>query len=216
MSSKVGRQLKSRFAVPYACYKLISTRRSLIRQSGWIQSIRTSTPCSESGDPVPWMNYSMVELLEERLRKTHDVFEFGSGFSTCFFGQHCRQVVSVEYDRSWYDRVQELIPDNARVIFQPRDTDGDYCRAIAQCEQSFHVVVVDGQDRVNCIRQALGHLEPDGIVLLDDSDRADYQPGFAALADAGFKSLSIGGLKPGSPCRHQTTIFYRPDNCFGL
>ena len=216
MSTKIGRELKRRFAVPYGCYKLVATRRSFLRESGWIESIRTSTPCDSVRQPIPWMNYSVVEFLSDRLAKWHDVFEFGSGYSTCYFAEKCKSVFSVEYDKAWFDRVEDIVPENAHMFYEPYDEDGQYCRTIHTCDQRFQLVVVDGQDRVNCILQSIEQLADDGILLLDDSDRPGYRRGVDALADAGFRSLSIAGIKPGSPCRHQTTIFYRNDNCFGL
>jgi hypothetical protein len=216
MSSALGRSLKRRFAAPYACYKLVTTKRSFIRESGWIESIRTSKPCDRDGSPVPWMNYSMVELLRERLDKTHRLFEFGSGFSTCFYAEHCKSVTSVEYDRAWLELVRETIPENATIIYQSSDTDGDYCRTIRHQLDDFDVVVIDGRDRVNCITQSLYRLSDVGVLLLDDSDRAEYADSFDMLESAGFNRLCIAGLKPTSPCRHESTIFYRHGNCLGI
>ena len=216
MATKFGRQLKRRFAVPYACYKLVTKQGSFIQESGWIESIRTSTPCDQSGQPVPWMNYSMVEFLRERLQSSHRVFEYGSGFSTCFFGERCDSVISVEYDAAWLERVREIIPANASIIYQPEDVDADYCRCIHHQNAEFDLVVVDGRDRVNCVRQAVQCLTPTGVILLDDTERARYQDAFDDLDQQGFRHLTLSGIKPGNPCRNQTTIFYRTQNCFGI
>lgn len=216
MSTALGRSLKRGFATPYACYKLVATRRSFIRQSGWMESIRTSKPCDRQGRPVPWMNYSMVEFLNERLDKTHRLFEYGSGFSTCFYAEHCQSVTSVEYDRAWLELVQGMVPRNATLMYQAADTNGEYCRTILRTDRQFDVVVIDGRDRVHCIMQSLQCLSDDGVLLLDDSDRPEYADSFRLLQASGFHQLRIAGLKPTSPCRHETTLFYRHPNCFGI
>lgn len=216
MTTALGRTLKRRFAVPYACYKLATSRRSFIHESGWIESIRTSSPCDPDGNPVPWMNYSMVEFLSDRLRSDHHVFEFGSGFSTCFYADHCGEVTSVEYNTDWFALVRQMIPENASVSHVTADEDGQYCRAVQQTANSFHVIVVDGHDRNHCIDQSLPKLTEDGVIVLDDSDRPEYECSFAKLHELGFKQLTIAGIKPNSACRHETTIFYRPSNCFGI
>ena len=210
------RVFKRRIAVPYACFKLFTSRRSLIRQFGWIGSMGNGCPLDAAGNPVPWMNYSVVEFLEQRLVDSHRVFEFGSGYSTCFYARRCHEVISVEYDRDWHAMVTKMIPTNAQVLYRATDEDGDYCRSICEIGQTFDVVIVDGDDRNHCVDQAINRLSADGVIVLDDSDREDYRPSFDRLASLGFKELTISGLKPGSPCRHQTTIFYRSDNCFRL
>ncbi len=216
MATETGKKIKKRFAVPYACYKLFTKRGSFILDSGWVESIRTSTPCDRAGDPVPWMNYSMVDFVRERLNDSVDVFEFGSGYSTCFFAKYCRSVTSVEYNPGWLARVRAMVPDNARVLQQHEDVDGDYCRSIAGQQRSFDLVVVDGRDRVNCVRQSVDHLTRGGVILLDDTERERYRPAFDFLAGHGFRQLTLSGVKPGTPCRCQTTIFYRDGNCFGI
>jgi hypothetical protein len=162
------------------------------------------------------MNYSMVEFLRERLDKTQRLFEFGSGFSTCFYAEHCQTVTSVEYNRAWLDLVREMIPKNATLIYQPNDTDGQYCRTILRQPENFDVVVIDGRDRRNCITQSLHRLSDTGVLLLDDSDRPEYADSFSMLDAEGFQRLRIAGLKPTSAGRHETTIFYRHSNCFAI
>ena len=50
---------------------------------------------------LPWFSYSAIDFLKIFLRKTHRVFEFGSGGSTLFFADRCASVESVEEDPSW-------------------------------------------------------------------------------------------------------------------
>ncbi|MEM6778189.1 MAG: FkbM family methyltransferase [Planctomycetota bacterium] len=216
MATIVGRQLKRRLAVPYGCYKLATKRGSFIHESGWLESIRTSTPCDQSGSPVPWMNYSVVEFLRERLQPGFRVFEYGSGYSTCFFASLCQTVISVEYDKAWLDRVRQMIPTNARVIHQEKDVDGEYCRTIHQVDGNFDIVLVDGRDRVHCVAQAVSCLTGEGVLLLDDSDRPRYRKAVDQLTQEGFRNLKFSGLKPGNPCRTETTVFYRDHNCLGI
>jgi protein-L-isoaspartate O-methyltransferase len=53
------------------------------------------------------MNYSVVEFLRQRLTKNMLLFEYGSGYSTLFFSKLVKKVVSVEYDKDWYERMSK-------------------------------------------------------------------------------------------------------------
>jgi hypothetical protein len=53
----------------------------------------------------PWMCFPAVERLDRLVTAESRVFEFGSGGSTIYFAQRAREVVSVEHDRSWHQRL---------------------------------------------------------------------------------------------------------------
>jgi hypothetical protein len=78
------------------------------------------------------------------------------------------------------------------------------------------VVIVDGRDRVNCLRQSLEHLADEGVVILDDSDRERYQEGIAYVQARGFRALGLESLRPERASRGRTTVLYRQNNCLGL
>ena len=137
------------------------------------------------------MNYPVITLIQGRLNKNMRLFEYGSGYSTLFFAKLVGDVVSVEYDLTWYEKISKELPKNARVMFVKNDVDGSYCRAIHQVHEFFDVVVVDGRDRVNCIKQALAKLNESGVILLDDSQREDYKEGIDHTVRQGFKRLTL-------------------------
>ena len=212
----VANALKSCFRIPYGCYKLVASQSSELRKSGWFESVGASQPIAKDGSVVPWMNYAIVDLFKERLNDGLSMFEYGSGFSTCFFAARVKSIKSVEYDEQWHEKVVQMVPSNASVVFEPYDESPTYREAILRDEDSYDVIVIDGQDRVGCIRVASDRLSQQGVIVLDDSDRDYYQRGFDHMNQRGYRSLSIAGMKPGSASRHQTTIFYRDGNCLAI
>lgn len=64
---------------------LVYSKRSMLRKLGWVESVRTGKPCRKDGSPIPWMNYSVIQFLDERLNKDLSLFEYGSGNSTMFY-----------------------------------------------------------------------------------------------------------------------------------
>ena len=189
---------------------------SYLRTTGWLDSLGARRPLDPNGDPIPWMNYAVVRLLKERLTTDLTLFEYGSGYSTEFFAARVAVVTSVEYDAEWVERIRSRMPGNATIVFREADGDGEYCRAIHTVGQPLDVVVIDGRDRVNCLRQALGALTPRGVILFDDTHRERYRDAFAIAREAGFRALSLDGLKPTGNEADETTIFYRDGNCLGL
>jgi len=194
----------------------LQNKDSYLNVTGWTRSVAENRPCQSDGSAVPWMNYSVITLLQCRLNKQMRLFEYGSGYSTLFFSELTGEVISLEYDPAWYEKISKKLPANARVMQVKSDVDGCYCRAIHQVDGYFDIVVVDGRDRVNSIKQALGKLNEEGIILLDDSQRERYQEGIKYMICQGFKRLDLEGLKPADHGLDRTTIFYRDKNCFNI
>lgn len=60
-------------------------------------------------DGLPWITLGALEYLSRLLRPTDRVFEWGSGGSTLYLTGRVREVVTVEHDREWLEKVQAKI-----------------------------------------------------------------------------------------------------------
>jgi len=195
---------------------LISNPNSYLYSTGWIQSLGVRKPIDKDGSPIPWMNFAVVKLLEDRLTDNLNIFEFGSGYSTYFYARKVLAVTSVEYDEDWFQLIKSDLPENVNLIYKAKDVDGDYCRIIGTANEQYDVVIVDGRDRVNCVKQSISALSAKGIILLDDSQRERYKEGIEFAMGLGFRALDIEGLKATDVIMNRSTILYRNDNCLGI
>lgn len=195
---------------------LISNESSYLHSTGWMASLAAQRPLGNEGQALPWMNYAVIHFLQGRLRKDHQLFEFGSGYSTFFYAQRVQSVTSVEYDKTWYDIIKDQAPANVEMIYQEKDVAGAYCATILNSGRLYDIVIVDGRDRANCIERSIGALTARGVILLDDSQREKYAEGIRYAVSKGFRRLDFEGLKPTGFRAVMSTLLYRPDNCLGL
>lgn len=173
-------------------------------------------PVSSNGESLPWMNYSVTRFLETRLTQDLVLFEYGSGYSTNFFASRVNRVTSVEYDRAWFERINEISRENTEILFREVGDDGAYCRSIREQEINYDVVIIDGRNRVSCFKEAIPALTPRGVILLDDSDRSRYSEIFELAAAEGFRFLRFSGIKPLAVSISKATLFYRDGNCLSI
>jgi len=190
--------------------------KGYLKDIGWFKAFDTRSPVDGEGNPIPWVTYSFIDFIKERLNKQHAVFEFGSGNSTFFYAKYAGLVVSVEHDKDWYEKIVSTKPENAEMIFCELVRGGDYCKMPVKLEEKFDIIIVDGRDRVNCCKQAVDALSSNGVVVLDDSEREQYRSGVDFLIMNGFKHLSFSGISPGLFYRKSTSVFYKSDNCLGI
>jgi len=200
----------------YVYKNLIIDKNSYLILTGWHESLKRGYPCNIDGAEYPWMNYSIISFLEQRLNKNLSVFEYGSGYSTFFFSRHAKNVTSLEHDIEWYNMIKRKMPNNVKLIFKMKDYNGNYCRSINLNDEKYDLVVIDGRDRVNSLKQAVEKLTERGVIILDDSNRESYSEAIIYAKNKGFLTLDLEGLKPAGYKIDRTTIIYRNKNCLNI
>jgi len=208
MSNKLNLLFKV-FTSPKRLRTLLSFNdKGYLDEIGWFNAFDSRSPVDQDNNPIPWVTYSFIDFIKERLNRQHTVFEFGSGNSTYFYAKYAGVVVSVEHDKEWYDKIVSTKPENSEMIFCELIRDGDYCRVPLKLEETFDIIIVDGRDRVNCCKQAVSAVSENGVIVLDDSEREFYREGITFLKNKGFKELALTGISPGLFYRKATSVFF--------
>ncbi|MBB5439754.1 hypothetical protein HDC92_003450 [Pedobacter sp. AK017] len=190
--------------------------KGYLADKGWFDAYRTKSAIDQDGKPIAWVTYSFIDFIKDRISKQHDIFEFGSGNSTLFYAGMARSVYSVEHDRDWFEKSSKINLPNVNMIHCNLVPGGDYCKSALATGKKFHVIIVDGRDRVNCCKQAIDALTEDGVLVLDDSERPVYAEVHTFLQQHGFKYLPFSGMAPGVIISKYTSVFYKPNNCLNV
>ena len=190
--------------------------KGYLNSIGWFTAFDQKQAVDGKGKALPWVTYSFIDFIKERIAKTQHIFEYGSGSSTIFYAERAGKVTSVEHDKGWFDKVKGTSPANAEMIFCELHRDGEYARKAMLLDKKFDIIIVDGRDRVNCCKYSLEALSPDGVIILDDSEREVYQPARTLLKENGFKEISFSGISPGLFYEKATSVFYKASNCLGI
>jgi len=156
---------------PKALTKLLSLRLfGYLLDIGWFSAFKAGEPVDKNFEPLPWLTYSFIDFIIERLNKEFNVFEFGSGNSTLFFTKRVKQVSSVGHNNVWYNKLKSKIPGNSNLILPKPDSSGDYIAILKQSNKKFDLIIIDGIHRNECCYKATNRLTKKGIIILDDSE----------------------------------------------
>jgi predicted O-methyltransferase YrrM len=170
-----------------------------------------------NGAPIPWITYPALDFLAERVLPEMVVFEYGSGNSTFWWSSRVKKLISCEHDKEWYALFRSEIPDNTTYLLRrAKGGSTDYAMEISNYKEMFDILVIDGRDRVNCVKNGLASLRHTGVIIWDNSDRSEYQEGFDLLREKGFKSLDFWGMGALATRRWCTSIYYRRKNCLNI
>ena len=190
--------------------------KGYLAEKGWFSAFQTKSSIDEHGNPIPWVTYSFIDFISDRINDTHDLFEYGSGNSTIFYASRARSVYAVEHNRQWFTRnlMQQL--SNVEMAYRKLGMDDAYAKCTLQTDRKFHIIIVDGRDRVKCCKYAVKALSEDGVIVLDDAERPQYAEALRFLANNGFRNIPFSGIAPGVIVSKVTTIFYKEKNCLGI
>jgi len=180
---------------------------------GWFNSFNKKEPVDSKLNPIPWITYPALDFLVERLNKSLEILEFGSGNSTYFFAERAKQVTTIEHNIEWYNKLKENIPDNVTLLLVNSD---NYFEPLSIINKKFDIVFIDGIQRVECCQLAMEYLKADGVIVVDDSEREEYQQGIETIIKSNFSRLDFWGISPGYLYKKNTTIFYNKYNCLNI
>jgi hypothetical protein len=179
---------------------------------------------------VPWLPYIVTTFLDGYLTPEMEAFEWGSGGSTLWLARRVKQVVSVEHNPSWFER----LPDRGNVeklLIEPgpgaiRADKADPLAYYSEClgdvnlkryateivsRGEFDLVLVDGRARPSCLLHAQPHVKPGGVLVLDNTERAYYLKHTAYLFQD-WDRMDVLGHGPKLSYQWQATVWRRPDD----
>jgi len=175
---------------------------------------------------LPWMNLEVIDKLSSYLNKDMKLFEWGSGGSTFFYANLVKEVISIEYDKGYYELVKSQLEDHGKdnvelKLVMPQEDGkmrsfcslhlGSYFDNYVECideypDKSFDVIIVDGRQRNQCFKRALQKVKEGGIIVFDNFEREIY------TKSQYYDHLSYTmyeGLMPFSFVTGSTAIFVR-------
>jgi len=170
-----------------------------------IQKLGTSRYLDE---PEPWFEFGAVDFLAESISPGMHIFEWGAGASTLWFQNQGMNVVAVEHDQQWIEKLSPRCNSTTRLIHSPLDN------SYAMPDHDFsHIdlVVIDGRKRNECastiannIRDA--SLKSGCIIVFDDSNRHRYFSGIRELASVCATATHYSGISNNGEAK-TTAIF---------
>jgi predicted O-methyltransferase YrrM len=108
------------------------------------------------------------------------ILEWGPGYSTIVMLEHAPQaeIFTIEHQKKWFRKWHEILGKYSQVHMYLLDENYNYLSAPFTFGRPFDLVFIDGlnKKRPDCLRIAFQVLNPDGVVLLHDSEREHYWP----------------------------------------
>ena len=199
-------------------------------ENGLARHARTLFAIHDVGDlsrlDLPWWTYPAITEVDAALAARDGkarVFEYGSGASSVWLGRRAGEVHSVEHHGDFVEFLRPALAEvptvhlrhveapqrgeHARIQSQRHGHQGldfaDYVASIDEVGGPFDVIVVDGRARAACLRQAIPHLAPDGLIVFDNSNRPRYQE---AILTSGLAATRLRGWVPSLPYQSETTL----------
>ncbi len=180
--------------------------RHLLYSYGWLRSMQQKESVDATGNYLPYITYPAIDYLAQFDLSDKKVFEYGSGASTAYWSKRVQQVVSVESDAKWLEKVQKMNLPNVQLLLSSTDVN-EYANQI-QAFGQFDMIVIDGiqKSRIVCAKVAQEHLADGGMIILDN---ADLFPESAKILRSNPMLIQVDFIGLGAMrfCTNTTSIF---------
>lgn len=180
------------FKVLLAVKRSLKVAGILLVNHGYFRSVVNGAPVAADGEPLPWFTYPAIEYLKQFDFSGKRVFEYGAGNSSLFWAARVREVVAVESDRRWFDRISGACPAN--LLLNLHTDRESYVASISGKGGKFDVIVIDGKWRNACAAFCVAYLNINGMIIVDNSDR--HYKGCDLLREKGFFQIDFSGFSP--------------------
>lgn len=124
--------------------------------------------------PAPCIVYGAQKTLNLIIKKDMRVVEFGSGQSTLWYAQRCKEIISHETTDKWYRKITKQLSDanckNAELVMW----DGKSIMEKIKIPPP-DLIIIDGISRNICVEYAIEVASDSTWVYLDNSDK-DMDP----------------------------------------
>ena len=195
--------LRACVLLPYKAFRLFVV---LLLRQGWLRSYLSQKSIDSRGHPIPWYTYSSIEYFSALDFRTSRIFEYGCGSSSVFWSNRSASVIAVENDPTWAARMRVQAPSNL-VIIEAIDRN-EYVQSPLRLGKRFDVIVIDGRFRHDCVAVAAEVVEPNGMLILDNSDW--YPAACENLRKMGWQQIDFSGFGPINAYCTTTSIFIFP------
>lgn len=187
---------------PLTCFKILE-----VDYGHFLTTLKWSC-IDKNGSPIPWYTYPTIEYLKQFDFSSKSVFEYGSGNSSLFWAARANQVVSVEGDKKWHEKVSKMNNfDNLSLILAEDKT--TYISSIENFS-GFDIIIIDGYYRDECAYYAIKKINPGGLIILDNSNRYPKIAKFIR-SESNLIQVDMKGFTPINFYTSTTSLFLSRD-----
>jgi hypothetical protein len=182
----------------------------LALEYGQFKTIKFWKSIDKYGNSIPWFTYPAIEYLNHIDLSECSIFEYGSGYSTLYWMNKAKWVVSVEHNEEWYNEINHKVTNKVIYIFEK--VPERYMNSIERFNKKFDIYVIDGGWRGKCAKKVVEHINHYGgsMVIFDNSD---WYPNTINFLRDELKWIEIdfAGFGPINNYTWVTTIFINPE-----
>jgi predicted O-methyltransferase YrrM len=149
---------------------------------------------------LPWLTSVSISLIDNLIKKSDKMIEFGSGRSTAWFAQRVDELTSVETDQVWYEKVKIDLKEYKNTNLKFLDGNIKFRNLISTFDDnSIDISLIDGAYRELCANLLIDKMKSGGVMIIDNANWFLFNP----------NTFSPNSLKDHSEMSDDWNIFYK-------
>lgn len=156
----------------------------------------------------PMMSDKEIQIIDELIEdlKPQHCLEWGAGASTIYFPQKHRCIktwLAAEENGNYVKHLAPQVKNNTTIIWLPKD---QWYHDAVKHSRLYDFILIDGYNREGCLEVARRVISDDGIILLHDAGRGEYQ---AMIKEHEGEILSEGEIEAADGYAHRGLALFR-------
>lgn len=87
---------------------------------GWLLSAEKEISVDQHGQPTPWWTLPAIEFMNSIVSNHWRVFEYGCGHSTLWWQQKVNQVIGVDHDPAWVQKIKPQLVERNKALLKEK------------------------------------------------------------------------------------------------
>jgi hypothetical protein len=163
------------------------------------------------GRPIPWYTYPAIEYLSHVDFSDLRVLEYGSGNSSLWWMERCQELISIENDQEWYEKIKSTGCRGLNFDYILETSEEAYVHQ--EKLSAANIVIIDGVYRSKCANAFIAACQDKScglaMLIFDNSDW--YPKTIKTLHDAlAWVQVDFHGFGPINSYTWTTSVFINP------
>jgi len=149
---------------------------------------------------LPWLTPESISIIDNLIKKSDKMIEFGSGRSTEWFSQRVNELTSLETNKIWYEKVRLDVKKYINTNLKFLDSEIEFRNLINSFDDySIDIVLIDGAFRDLCANLMINKMKLGGVMIIDNANWYLFNP----------MTFSPNSLREHSEMSDQWSMFHK-------
>jgi hypothetical protein len=178
--------------------------------TGIVRSLVEARPVDGRGYPIPAFVHGATDFIEPLLRPEWHALVWGTGADLEWWSSRVSTVAAI-LAKGAHDPAHLTGVGKVGIDVRIEDADSSGYSDVRAIDGQVDVAAIGGEFPERCVSAVLGKISDNGLVIVENADRAACTSAIRILGEAGWRRVDFWGILPQYLFQGCTSVFFKDD-----